>query len=54
MYALLGWYDYDYCLRCILYVIATNLETITTIQGVELSVWKPPVRFIIDSRTFKY
>ena len=40
MYAIFHWYDYDYYMRCILYVIATNLETITTIQGFRLSSQK--------------
>ena len=40
MYAIFHWYDYDYYMRCILYVIATDPETITTIQGFGLSSQK--------------
>ena len=36
MYAIFHWYDYDYYMRCILYVIATNSE----IQGFGLSSQK--------------
>ena len=40
MYAIFHWYGYDYYMRCILYVIATDPETITTIQGFGLSSQK--------------
>ena len=35
------WYDCDYCLKWVLYVITTDPGTITTIQGVGLPFWEP-------------
>ena len=51
MFALFKWYDYKYCLRWVLYVIAFDPETTTIIQGVGFS-FREPSSFHIQSLLF--